>query len=80
MPFVRTKGPDVVVRYAGRRLRVTKDWTEVVEDAMEKLLAEASGEIEIQDLSEARVDEEKPRKRKRTRKDDDAAAEAAAPI
>lgn len=51
MPLVRTKGPDIVVRYAGRRVRVGKEWGEVVVDAMERLLTEGGNDLEIQDVS-----------------------------
>jgi hypothetical protein len=49
MPTFRVKDPkgaDVVVRYAGRRLRVTREWTVISEDAVVGLLAEAGKLLE----------------------------------
>ncbi len=33
---VRSKGPDVLFRYAGRRCRIGSDWTEISADALER--------------------------------------------
>ena len=46
------KGADVVVRYAGRRLRVTREWAAISLDAVPALLAEA-GDLLEQKGSEA---------------------------
>lgn len=47
MPRVRSKGPDIVVRFRGGRLRVTKDWRNVHEEAIEKLRSEGGDLLEV---------------------------------
>jgi hypothetical protein len=49
MPKVRFTGDgDLVVRYAGRRLRVGGEFTEVSDDALEKLRAEGGENLEVE--------------------------------
>ena len=75
MPRVRSHGPDVVIRYAGKRLRVTRDWVYVPEDALSKL-AEYGFELEplresttsAADLPPPVDDEAAPQRRKRGRR------------
>lgn len=47
MAEVRAKGADVVVRFSGRRLRITADWSEVSDDALQKLKSESGDQIEV---------------------------------
>lgn len=49
MSIVRSKGPDIVIRHAGRRLRIGKDWCEVSDDAIEKVRSEGGENLEEQD-------------------------------
>lgn len=47
MAIVRSAGPgDIVVRYAGRRLRIGPTWAEVSDDALDRLRSEGGDELE----------------------------------
>lgn len=58
MPIVRAKSHDVVIRHAGRRVRVTTEWCDVHEDALKRLREEAGAEIEVQGTEPAKSAEE----------------------
>ncbi len=80
MPVIRSKGHDILVRYAGKRLRITMDWAPVPQDAMERILEAAANLIQIQPepekvepvKSEPKPESKsytKPKESKRKRKD-----------
>jgi hypothetical protein len=72
MPIIRSTGRDVLVRYAGRRMRVTTEWTDVVDEAMERLhkaAAEQGDEIETKSPAKSKASAPKPKKSKQTSKD-----------
>ena len=51
MPEIRSKEGDLVVRYAGRRLRINEEWADVNADQFETLLRKVPDEIEIRDAT-----------------------------
>jgi hypothetical protein len=51
MTNIRSRKGDLLVRYAGRRLRITEDWVDVIDDVLETLRRKVPGEIEIQDAT-----------------------------
>jgi len=60
MATVRSKGPELVVRYAGRRLRIPDHWVEIDDAAMETLRRELGERLEEREgasLSTPRVEE-----------------------
>lgn len=81
MALVRSKDRDVVVRHAGRRLRITKEWSDVSDDALPRVLSEGMEMVEVKSAPtivkrEAADPAEPSKKSKRGRKSDDATEEA----
>ncbi len=79
MPIVRATGAAVCVRYAGRHLRVSSEWSEVSADALDCLNRKAAGAFEEQSAAppresiEERTPEEvfEPPKRKKKATEED---------
>jgi hypothetical protein len=44
---------DVVIRYAGRRLRIGRDWTDIHPDALAFLKSRRGEQIEVRDVTAA---------------------------
>ena len=56
MPIVRAKDHDVLVRYSGRRMRITTQWADVSDDALLKILSDSKDQIEVKKISEEKPD------------------------
>lgn len=77
MPIAKAKNRDVVVRFAGRRVRITTEPADVSADALERAIEQYPDEIEVLDekpepepYHEPEPEVSKPSKGKRSRKSD----------
>ncbi len=74
MPRVRSKAHDVLIRHAGRRLRISKDWVDVNDEAFAALVAAEPDVIEADEVGmtepvdETSTDEPEPAKPRRKKR------------
>jgi len=65
MPTIRSKGREVMVRYAGRRMRITTEWADVADEALERIhKAAAEQGDEIEEKSSSKKGESKSKSKK----------------